>query len=369
MDPAIKTHYKQILEAGLSKEKKTGADYRLTLIHLLALMHKHKAPEKLCTLLQTLAEISRLLYLGENQRTNKEILRLYNTTWLHFELIKELIPTPKHITKRKLYGIYLHALTVHAPAQFHIMSLKSCNAEHEERLFGQAKDIATATSNRKPENIVPNILLRVQAKQKTKDMYTTLQTAYSKISKEAKGIRQHISQNTAIKHDFIHSRISSWQGHLQRISTYLEQGETWWTNNGTSYEFFDGDEATVRDISFPLVSENHFRENGLRNIQQKSETLWQKIIKAEISLPTPHLRLYDEQGSFTGIKEYQNIVTAEMETEVEDNEGTNSTDIPLDQEGENPLQETTTVLVTNTIETMQEESRQEENPLNLKLGC
>ena len=133
----------------------------------------------------------------------------------------------------------------------------------------------------KPENIVPNILLRLQAKQKTKDMYTTLQTAYSKISKEAKGIRQHTSQNTAIPHDFVQT---SWQGHLQRISTYLEQGETWWTNTGT------GEEATVCDIRTPQVSENHFRENSLQNIQNKSVTLWQKIIKTTISLPTPHLR-------------------------------------------------------------------------------
>ena len=65
LDPDIKTHYKQVLEADLSKEKKTGADYRLTLIHLVGVMHKQKAPEKVCTLLQTLAEMSRLLYLGK----------------------------------------------------------------------------------------------------------------------------------------------------------------------------------------------------------------------------------------------------------------------------------------------------------------
>ena len=142
----------------------------------------------MCTLLQTLAEMSRLLYLGESERTNKEILRLYNTTWLHFELIKELFPSPRYITRRKLYGIYLHALTVHAPAQFQLMSLKSCNAEHEERLFGQAKDIATATSNRKPENIVPNILLRLQAKQKRKDMYTSFTQRTVKFRRRLKGL-------------------------------------------------------------------------------------------------------------------------------------------------------------------------------------
>ena len=118
-------------------------------------------------MLQTLA---RLLYLGESERSNKrnfEALQYYVAT---FRTYQGIIPIPK--VYHQNYGIYLHALTVHAPAQFQLMSLKSCNAEHEERLFGQAKDIATATSNTKPD---PNILLRLQPKRK--DMYTSLKTA------------------------------------------------------------------------------------------------------------------------------------------------------------------------------------------------
>ena len=363
LDPDIKTHYKQVLEADLSKEKKTGADYRLTLIHLVGVMQKHKAPEKVCTLLQTLAEMSRLLYLGESERTNKEILRLYNTTWLHFELIKELFPSPRYITRRKLYGIYLHALTVHAPAQFQLMSLKSCNAEHEERLFGQAKDIATATSNRKPENIVPNILLRLQAKQKRKDMYTSLHTAYSKISKEAKGIRQLISKNTSIKHDFIKSRISSWQGHLQRISTYLEHGETWWKKTETAFEFFDGEETGVGDISTPHISEHHFRNNSLQNVQQKNDELWQNMMRTHVPLPTPHLRLYNEEGSFTGLRDYQNTRTEDIdETETESADTCDE---------ESPLREPTTILVIDTPrieEEFETEPQTSQSTLNSKLA-
>ena len=52
-------------------------------------------------------------------------------------------------------------------------------------------------------------------------------------------------------------------------------------------QHMSGEEATVCDIRTPQVSENHFRENSLQN---KSVTLWQKIIKTTISLPTPHLR-------------------------------------------------------------------------------
>ncbi len=148
-----------------------------------------------------------------------------------FRTYQGIIPIPK--VYHQNYGIYLHALTVHAPAQFQLMSLKSCNAEHEERLFGQAKDIAT---NRKPENIVPNILLRLQAKQKRKDMYTSLKTAYSKISREAKGIRQLISKNTSIKHDFINSRISSKDGSQLILNTGRLGGKTLKRHTSSSME-------------------------------------------------------------------------------------------------------------------------------------
>ena len=142
----------------------------------------------MCQLLEILVEIQRLFYMGEEQRNCKEILRLYNTTWFHFELLKELVPYPQKLTRRKLFGSYLHAITVRAPLQLQTMSLKSCNSEHEERLFGQAKNIATATSNRKPENIIPNILLRLQAKQKQKELYSSLYLAYGKISKQAEEV-------------------------------------------------------------------------------------------------------------------------------------------------------------------------------------
>ena len=112
-------------------------------------------------------------------------------------------------------------------------------------------------------------------------------------------------------------------------------------------QHMSGEEATVCDIRTPQVSENHFRENSLQNIQNKSVTLWQKIIKTTISLPTPHLRLYDEQGLFIGIRDYQNKVTEEMETEMETElEENEDMDTTLDQEGEN-AQETVTVLVTS----------------------
>jgi hypothetical protein len=99
-------------------------------------------------LLHSVIKVSQILYSDEEKRTPKQVLSLYNNAWLHMELCKDLIPTPRSISKRKMYGIYLHALTSHAPQQYEIVCQKSINAENQERLFGQARRAAEATSNR-----------------------------------------------------------------------------------------------------------------------------------------------------------------------------------------------------------------------------
>jgi len=63
--------------------------------------------------------------------------------------------------------------------------MRSTNTEHEEHLFGQAKKIALNATNRKPNSIVSNILLRLQAKQIKRDTYPILRTAETWIQNEA----------------------------------------------------------------------------------------------------------------------------------------------------------------------------------------
>ena len=105
------------------------------------------------------------------------------------ELCKELLPNPHAIT-RKLYGIYLHAMTTHAPLQYEIVSKKSINAENQEGLFGQARRTAESTSNRHPENIIFSILLRLQAKKEAGHMLHSINEADSQVSHAAKKLTQ-----------------------------------------------------------------------------------------------------------------------------------------------------------------------------------
>lgn len=115
--------------------------------------------------MKTLVIIVELLYANEEKRSVQSILKLYNSTFLHHELCTELFYGNTQISHRKLFGSHMHAIVVHAPIQNEIMCLSSCNTECEERLFGQAKSIAQESMNRQPNTTIPNILLRLQAKQ------------------------------------------------------------------------------------------------------------------------------------------------------------------------------------------------------------
>ena len=145
------------------------ADIRSTVILLYNLLMKQDANPWVLQLLHSIIKVSQILYSDEERRNPKQVLSLYNNAWLHMELCKDLIPTPQSISKRKMYDIYLHALTSHAPQQYEIVCQKSINAE---RLFGQARRAAEATSNRHPEKIIFTVLLRLQAKKRSWSHFT-----------------------------------------------------------------------------------------------------------------------------------------------------------------------------------------------------
>ena len=59
---------------------------------------KEKLRPKIVQLLATLTEISYLIYQEPDKRSPKQVLRLYNTTFLHSILCKDIIGLPKKLT-------------------------------------------------------------------------------------------------------------------------------------------------------------------------------------------------------------------------------------------------------------------------------
>jgi hypothetical protein len=314
---------KELLDVDLlQKDTKRGADCRLTAIHLLSLLKQSPAQKNVVRLIETIVSIAELLYSDDTKRSPQAVLKLYNSTFLHHELCKILFEGTTQISHRKLFGSHLHALVVHAPTQYEIMCLRSCNAEFEERLFGQAKAIALATTNRQPNTIIPNVLLRLQAKQRKGGMYDCMLAPSSKISKESQGSEDYITKSTFIETSFIEQRMASWQGHLQRISHFLLAGEgVWWRKRESGYEFMDGSKVVNLAKSPKLL---HYRDTGLLDIQQRSDISWNKLIAQKILLPTPFVRLYDSNGKYCGRYIYNNHVEFQHNTSVCQEQGAQS---------------------------------------------
>ena len=146
--------------------------------------------------------------------------------------------------------------------------MKSANSEHEERLFGQAKNMVQTSTNRHPTTVIPNILLRLQARQKKGTLHAQRDTS-SRISKENKEI-QNTATNTTIPRRFLLSRMSSWQAHLIRISPFLSQGkDVWWQEKEDGYEFLDGSQAQeCQAAGSPL---RHYRSSSLHTVYTEKE--------------------------------------------------------------------------------------------------
>ena len=167
----VSTEINTLLKSTLSKDKITCADLRKTVIQAFLILSDLSVPEEVLLLLQTIVKIREILYSKAQLRSARTILQLYNHCWLHHELCVKLLSNPKTITKQKMFGHYIHALTAHAPTQFEITCMKSLNAENQERLFGQARQIAKKCTNHQPQNVIPQIILRLQAKQVVRAKY------------------------------------------------------------------------------------------------------------------------------------------------------------------------------------------------------
>ena len=112
------TQCNHLISCCLAKEKKSGADMRRVVIQLYLLLKDLDCTNKILLLLQTIIKIGEILYSRDNARSPRQLLQLYNSCWLHMELCVDLFPAPKKLTRSKMFGLYLHALTTHSPTQY-----------------------------------------------------------------------------------------------------------------------------------------------------------------------------------------------------------------------------------------------------------
>lgn len=273
------------------KDSKRGVDYRAALLKITAYSQQNKSlSETPIFILETLSEMQRVLYCEEEKRNPRLILRYYNQSWYHAILLKLFLKHPKKPTTRKLFGVYFHDLTAHAGCMLRLVSGQAANAEEEERMFHHIKLITKRTSNYSNDQVIPNIMVRLQAeKQMTKRDDASKQDAHiSTLSKALSPLR-----NTRIRISMIKKFEREWQAHLQEISDFLLEGEgVWWRKENDAVEF--------QDISgFPPGGSGpqvHFRSRHLKDEKAYLQQCWGKCVEQNTTVPTHIVRVDQPDG-------------------------------------------------------------------------
>ena len=231
-----------------------GCDCREVLILLCRKfrINQQSTTKNLQMVFNTLAELCKILYQRDHERCPKQVLRLHNYSFLHAIAVRRLIGTPVKLTMRRMYGRHYHALATHAPILNRIICLRSINTENEERCFNTLKSITNQTSNRKPEHVITNGFLHLQAEQQTHVSQQHYAEEESRISSLTNKLDQQ--PNSLIPISYILKFPDYFQAHLERISDFLLPGQgVWWDVAENGITFKDGpDEPQYRPQGPPL---------------------------------------------------------------------------------------------------------------------
>ena len=194
------------------------------------MVNNRKIDGKVHKLLRTLCEIQRILYLGEEYRTPKEILRLHNACFEHFILFKEIFNVDNlsaKMTRNKLFGKYQHNLLVHAPLQNRLLSGQSISCENVERNFNAFQNITRSTSNNHSDQVIDNIIIRTQIEGICKDKYNHKSNdnrAFRDIQDLGASVYTD-ENNTVFEYSYIKENPADWQVLLEIISDFLQYGK------------------------------------------------------------------------------------------------------------------------------------------------
>ena len=180
----VKEHVKHVLEelpahlngkakttfvGFLSKETKSrallrGSDYRRIVTMLPSVMQSSDLPDNISVLINTLAELAKLLYATDSDRTPRMVLRLYNVAFIHAVACVTILDPPQILSRGQMFGLYFHKLTSHSPEETRIVSGYARLTEQDERQF---KELRLAPTSGRPTEVAKQLLEKLQVSQGT----------------------------------------------------------------------------------------------------------------------------------------------------------------------------------------------------------
>ena len=171
-----------------------------------------------------------------------------------------------------------------------------------------SRRIAELCTNHHHDNVIPEIMLRLQLKQELGEILTSVNSGDSQVSHVAKDMPP--LPGTKVNSSFIKQREDSWQVHLQQISPFLVAGVgVWWSHTPSGFVFHgDTDPADPSD-AFLLL---HHRYHSVLDVENRRDACWKKVVDKRTLIPAHSIKLYDADGNKTGKLMYSdNTVTLE----------------------------------------------------------
>ena len=155
-----------------------------------------------------------------------------------------------------MFGMPLHSISSHFPELYRLVSLRSINAENQERFFKHIKS-STVASNKHPHHILTNAVIRLQAKSDGASFGQSLPKQEGKIAREWSWLQPR--SNTIITKRMIESNIVAFSAHRKRISDYLLDSSWHEVDDQGNWVFFDGEERKMVPEGPQSVAPMHIR--------------------------------------------------------------------------------------------------------------
>ena len=271
------------------KDAKNSSDYRKSLL-IVAKWFSDNLPEHFFNkILLSMCNIQAITYYSEKKRSLQSILRLYSTTFQHALTIKtSLLGNIKGSTARKFFGSYYHSIVKHSPFQYRLFSGRTSNTEKEESTFNSMKMFTNLASNHHSENIIVNVLVRIQAKEKLdegKAESNYKDTIFNKLYEPI----EKLQANTIISFQIIKSYPKDYQSFLENIADFLLDANIWWKEVEDGVMFQDLHPV----ITHSTLSMHHFRSTNLKNEEIYLKNCWKKCLEKKNSL-IPAYKIFDK---------------------------------------------------------------------------
>ena len=160
------------------------------------------------------------------------------------------------------------------------------------------KNNTNQASNHHPNNIISNILICHQAKNKT-DNFTSVDRKTSYIHDIYDSIK-NTQKNSLIPFKLIEDYTYEYQSHLEGISDYFLDQIKWWEETDDGVMFCDIENN--KKIEGSTLKMHHFRSYSIKEEWERTNKLWEKCISSKDLIPAKEVKYFDENGTTVIVK-------------------------------------------------------------------